>query len=126
MSNINQFIKSIILLISLLFLISCGNGSSSINSNSISPPTNLSAVAANKQVSLTWDSTNIATTYNLYYATASFANLNDISNYKTLSGATLVANLNTNTYTITSLTNGSKYYFVITAVQNSKESKKKQ
>ena len=89
----------------------------------ISPPTNLSAVAANKQVSLSWDSTN-TTTYNLYYATASFANLNDISNYNTLSGATLVANLNTNTYTITSLTNGSKYYFVITAVQNSKESKK--
>ena len=122
MSNINQFIKSIILLISLSFLISCGNGSSSINSNSISPPTNLSAVAGDTQVSLSWDSTN-TTTYNLYYATASFANLNDISNYSALRGATLVANLGTNTYTTTSLTNGSKYYFVITAVQNSIESK---
>ena len=123
MSNINQFIKSIILLISLSFLISCGSGSGSGSSGGgsivISPPTNLKAVAANKQVSLTWDSTNIATTYNLYYAIASFDNLNNISKY----GA-LVVNLSTNTYTITPLSNGIKYYFVITAVQNSKESKK--
>ena len=82
-----------------------------------SAPTNLTAVAGNKQVSLTWSASMSATSYNVYTATTSGGPY------------TKVGFTSTTTYTITGLKNGTPYYFpityyfVVTAVNIAGESK---
>ena len=67
-------------------------------------PTNLSATASNGQVTLGWDSVDNATGYTVYYATASGVDTSDSSQASA-----------SNFATITGLTNGITYYFVVTA-----------
>lgn len=74
-------------------------------------PSNLAVVAAvNNQVSLSWSSVSSATSYNVKRSTTSG------------SGYTTVANVTSPSYIDQSLTNGTTYYYVITAVNGANES----
>ncbi len=81
-----------------------------------SAPTNLTATAGNKQVSLNWAASTGAISYNVYTSTTSGGP------FKKVGTAT------TTGYTVTGLTNGTSYYFpisyyfVITAVNSAGES----
>jgi len=76
-------------------------------------PTGVGAVAGNAQVSVSWTGIGGATSYNLYYSTS--------SNVTTTTYTTKVTNA-TSGQAITSLTNGTTYYFIVTAVDVSGES----
>jgi fibronectin type 3 domain-containing protein len=69
-------------------------------------PTGLTATAGNAQAVLAWNAVTGATSYNVYQSTTS-------GSY----GAS-IASPTTTTYTATSLTNGTAYYFVVTAVDS--------
>jgi hypothetical protein len=79
-----------------------------------SAPTNLAATAGNQQVSLTWTSSASATSYNIYRSLTSGGE--GSTPYKT--GVT------TNSFTDTGLTNGTTYYYQVTAVNSGGESQK--
>jgi fibronectin type 3 domain-containing protein len=66
----------------------------------LAAPTGLTATAGNAQVALTWTAVANATSYNVY------------------SGATLLGNVTTTSYTHTGLTNGTVYTYTVTAVVN--------
>jgi len=71
-----------------------------------SAPTSLTATGGNGQVALTWQPVDGATSYNVYEGTTSGAE-----------GTTPIATgVNTYSYSVTGLTNGTTYYFVVTAV----------
>jgi fibronectin type 3 domain-containing protein len=69
-----------------------------------SAPTNLAASAGNAQVSLTWTAVSGATGYTVKRSTTSGG-----------SYSTVQSGLTTNSYTNTGLTNGTTYYYVVTA-----------
>lgn len=83
---------------------------------------NFNAVAGYQKVDLSWDSAINADFYNIYYARESFANLNNINNYASLSGGALIASVGGPSYTVSSLTNGVPYYFILTSANSSAES----
>jgi len=104
---------SIFLLISsiLFFFSDCGNSDFKIFYHGIaSNPTNLTASAGDGQVTLTWNASIGATSYNIYESTTSGGPYTKI-----------ISTTNTN-YTVTGLTNGATYYFVVTAVNSTGES----
>jgi fibronectin type 3 domain-containing protein len=72
-------------------------------------PTNLVATAGNAQVALSWNSSSGATRYNIYRGTAS-------------GGETFLTSVTGTTFNDTGLTNGTKYYYQVTAVNNVGES----
>jgi fibronectin type 3 domain-containing protein len=76
-----------------------------------SPPTGLTATAGNAQVSLAWTASSGATSYNVKRSTISGGSYTTIA-----SGVTATS------YTNTGLTNGTTYYFVVTAVNTAGES----
>jgi hypothetical protein len=76
----------------------------------LSAPTGLTATAGNAQVSLTWNASSGATSYNVYSATTNGGPYTEITNVTTLS------------YTNTGLSNGTTYYYVVTAVNSSGQS----
>ena len=69
-------------------------------------PTNLAATAGNAQVSLTWTASGGATSYNVYRGTSAGGE----------SGTAVATGITTTSYTNTGLTNGTKYYFKVAAV----------
>ena len=73
-------------------------------------PTGLSATAGNAQVGLTWSASSGASSYNVKRATVSGGPY------------TTVASSTTTSYTNTGLTNGTTYYYVVTAVNTAGES----
>ncbi len=85
------------------------NGGNSTNS-APAAPTNLAATAGNQQAALTWIASSGATSYNVKRATASGGP------YTTMGSPTGT------TYTNTSLSNGTPYYYVVTAVNAAGES----
>ena len=93
---------------------SCGgsgyNGGGTGGGNPPSAPTGLTATAGDKQVSLTWNASSGATSYNVKRATTSGGPY------------TQVANATVTNDTDASLTNGTKYYYVVTAVNANGES----
>jgi hypothetical protein len=105
---------SLIHLLLALWLVSgCGGGGSSGGGgggNPPSAPTGLSATAGNQQVSLSWIASTGATSYNVKRGTASGGP------YTTVSSPT------TTSYTDTGLTNGTTYYYVVSAVNSYGES----
>ena len=78
-----------------------------------SAPTGLTATAGNGQVALSWTASSGATSYNLYYGTTSPL---------TIANGTKVGSLSGTTDTVSSLTNGTPYYFAVTAVNSGGES----
>ena len=86
----------------------------------LSVVTNVQATAADKQVTLSWDTADGVDSYNIYYAEQSFAG--DIDNYILLNGSNRKSNITNTPETIEDLTNYTKYYFVVTSVKGSRES----
>ena len=135
--TIRKCTTSALLIFSALLLGACGGGgggsgssggggsdsSTSTGGNTggntatpIAAPTNLRITTGNAQVTLTWQAVSNASKYNLYYAKESFARLSSPpSGYNTLNGGALLTNITTTSRTLTSLTNGTQYYFVVTA-----------
>lgn len=73
-------------------------------------PTNLSAKAADSQITLEWDAVDGAASYNIKRATASGAEV------------TIATDVYDTSYTDTGLTNGTTYYYVVSAVNSEGES----
>jgi fibronectin type 3 domain-containing protein len=93
-------------------MLSCGGGGyggGTGGGNPPSAPTGLSATAGDKQVSLTWTASSGATTYNVKRATTS-------GSEKTIASASSAS------YTDLGLTDGTKYYYVVSAVNSYGES----
>jgi hypothetical protein len=78
-----------------------------------SAPTGLTAAGGNAQVALNWSASSGATSYNLYYATASGV---------TPANGTKISGITATSYTQSGLTNGTTYYYVVTAVGSGGES----
>lgn len=74
------------------------------------PPTNLTATAGNAQVSLSWTATSGAASYNVKRGTVSGGPYNTIASPTTTS------------YIDTGVTNGTAYFYVVTAVSGAGES----
>ena len=89
------------------FVASQGSGG---GGNPPAAPTGLTATAGNAQVSLTWSASTGATSYNVKRSTTSGGP------YTTVGTSTSTA------FTNTGLTNGTTYYFVVTAVNSAGES----
>ena len=75
------------------------------------PPTGLSATAGNAQVTLTWNASSGATSYNARRSTTNGGPYTVIA-----------TNITTTSYTNTGLANGTTYYYVVSAVNASGES----
>ena len=72
------------------------------------PPENVSATAGNNLNTVSWDSATGATSYNLYW---------DTSSGVTTDGGTEITGV-TSPYSHTSLTGGTTYYYIVTAVSD--------
>jgi len=79
---------------------------------SVSSPTFVSATAEDGQVTLNWDSVSEATSYNIYWSTSSGV---------TIGIGTKISDV-TSPYTHTGQTNGTTYYYVVTAANSYGES----
>jgi hypothetical protein len=114
------FMKSYLLvlvvsIVTLFTFLSCGGGGGSSDSpiySSISAPQNFVAIPADGQATLSWDSVDSATSYNLYWSV--------ISSF-TQSTGTKIANVSS-PYLYQAMANGLTYYFIVTAVGPSGES----
>jgi fibronectin type 3 domain-containing protein len=106
--------NSLRLLLALALLTSCGGSGSSGggggNGTAPSVPTGVTATAGSQQVSLSWNASAGATSYNVKRSTTSG------------SGYSTVSSPSTTGYTDTGLTNGTTYYYVVTAVNAQGES----
>jgi hypothetical protein len=104
---------------SIVLLAACavaasGCGSSGGNSNTTVPsaPTGVQATAGNTEVTISWSPVTGATSYNVYWSTASGV---------TPASGTKIAGA-TSPYVQTGLTSGTTYYYVVTAVNANGES----
>lgn len=101
---------------------SLNSSSSSANSSGpsavIGAPQNLSAAPGNASVRLEWSAVSSADSYHIYYATEANIQPDNIAAYD---NGTWIENV-TPPYQITELTNGTTYYFVVTAVDGEMES----
>ena len=88
-----------------------GTGSSVVSGVTVpASPTNLAATAANAQVSLTWSASTGATSYNVERSTTSGGPY------------TQLASTASSSYTDASVSNGTTYFYVVTAVDSAGES----
>ncbi len=93
-----------------------GDASPEVSATPVAPPTapvapiNISAAAGNTSNVITWDTVTGATSYNIYFNTAGSVAIGD--------NPTLGV---TTPYTHTGLTNGSEYFYIVTAVNGTVE-----
>lgn len=108
----------------IVLLNACGGGGGSDSAQEPTdpiPPTGLVATPGNAEIHIQWDHAGGAESYNLYYATESFASLTELENYGSLAGGTFLAN-QTSPMTLTGFSNGTQYYLVVTSVNSTGES----
>lgn len=111
------------ILVTLALLPGCGGGGGGNTSPAPAPqppsplaaPQNVQVASGNAAATLSWDAVPGAQTYNLYRATNSGLTK---SNYASLPGGTKLAG-QTSPALVTSLTNGTTYYFLVTATKGS-------
>jgi hypothetical protein len=82
-----------------------------VNNINVEAPTNLSAIAGNAQVSLSWTSVTDATSYNIMRATTAGGTY-----------ITVASGITTTSYTDITVSNGTTYYYIVTAVNTDTES----
>src|ERR1700756_2074301 len=108
------FFLCILFVSTLVFLPGCGGNSGGGGGGGGGQPpvtpSGLTATAGNQQVALTWSVSSSATSYHVKRATVSGGP------YSTIASPT------SNSYTDTSLTNGTAYYYVVSAVNVNGES----
>jgi hypothetical protein len=103
----------LLFLLTLVVLSGCGSDSGSfVSAPAPSPPTAVSAARGGTQATITWAEVPGASSYNIYWSTTS-----DVSP----AAGTKIAGV-TSPYTVTGLTNGVTYYFVVCAVNGGSES----
>src|SRR5579863_3598166 len=108
----SSFWISVLVLIAASTMLSCGgggNGGGTGGGNPPSVPTGLTATPGDKQVALAWTASAGATSYNVKRSTSSGAEI-------TVSSPTGAS------YTDTNLTDGTKYYYEVSAVNATGES----
>ena len=118
----NMIQKILFLTFFSAFIVGCPSDPSTASCGTVGAPVcfvgssvaNVTVTAGDAQVSISWDSMAGTVSYNLYMATVSGV---DSTNYSQLSGGARQLNV-TSPYTLTGLTNGTTYYFVITAVDS--------
>ncbi len=115
-SKFNRWFASLLSLICAVALCGCGSASSNTGGGGgggtqvPAAPTGLQASGGNAQVALTWSASPGATSYNVKRSTTSGGPY------------TTVASPTTSTYTDTGVTNGTAYFYVVTAVNSAGES----
>jgi hypothetical protein len=87
--------------------------SSEVSATPLAKPKGMQVTAGNGQVTVSWTNVAGATSYNIYYSTA--------AGQETTASGVKFANA-TNPQVIAGLTNGTPYYFVVTAVNDTAES----
>lgn len=109
----NRFCSALLAILLVTVITGCGGGSGGgVNPPPQIPPTptGLVATGGNAQVSLTWNASSGATSYNVKRGTATGGP------YTTIHSPT------TNSYTDTTVTNGTPYFYVVSAVNSGGES----
>src|SRR5271166_4417979 len=113
-SPINRYFSPLLTILLVVFLAGCGslssNGGGGGGTQVPGVPSGLQATAGNAQVSLTWNASTGATSYNVKRSTTSGGPY------------TKIASPTTASYTDTGLTNGTPYYYVVTTVNSAGES----
>ena len=88
----------------------------SIESSLPASPYGLEASAGDASVTLTWSNISTATSYKIYYSATSGAGTSADNNVSFTADMDEDSSDSTSTYTINGLSNGTTYYFVITAI----------
>ncbi|MCZ6692079.1 MAG: carboxypeptidase regulatory-like domain-containing protein [Planctomycetota bacterium] len=117
-----HLVRVMALVIVAAMIPACGGGSGGGRRGGATPPaapTGLTVTAGDVQVSLSWNASAGADTYNIYYATVTGVTK---ANYTTLPGGTQVAGITTLSTIFQGLTNGTTYFFIVTAVNANGES----
>ncbi len=103
------FSTSIVLVLSLVLMTGCGGGGggSAAAPTALAVPTGVTATPGNGNVTVAWLAVSGATSYNIYWSTTAGV---------TPANGTKISGMTNNFHLLTGLTNGTTYYFVVTAV----------
>jgi sulfatase modifying factor 1 len=94
-------------------MMTCAGNHVSISPSDLAAPADITADAGRERVTLTWSPVPGATSYNIYYASASTVSKKS---------GTKIANLSSGPHTVRPLSNKTPYYFRVTAVNANGES----
>jgi hypothetical protein len=112
MKNWKGWLSALCLALLMLIAAGCGSDSSPVPAPP-AKPAGISLTPADGQVAVSWTNDTEATSYNIYYSTS--------ATFTTTSDSTKIAGA-TNGQAVTGLTNGTPYYFAVTAVNLGGES----